>query len=237
MLLRNKTDRGLPNGDDFRPPSDFHRAHIEEKAALPNAAAVRDLLPLPLSGIILCGGKSSRMGRQKAFLPYAGCTLIEHRLRHMQGLFAEVFLVTNQPEQFSHLTSNVVKDIVPDRGPLAGILSGLLVSVYEHCFVLPCDMPLMDDSLILTMAKRRQNVDMLLYQHDNVVEPLVGVYSRRCAMSLEQAVFRHDACTENLTDGLKIEIFTPPRRERDSLFPPHFDVDSAGDYGRLVARR
>jgi molybdenum cofactor guanylyltransferase len=198
---------------------------------------MRELLPLPVSGIILCGGKSSRMGRQKAFLPYGGTTMIEHRLNRMQGLFSEVFLVTNQPEDFSHISSNVVKDIVPEKGPLAGILSGLLVSIHEHCFVVPCDMPLLDDTLIRAMVARRKGVDMLLYQHDNVVEPLVGVYSRRATISLEQALFRNDACTENLTDGLKIEIFSAPRRDRDAEFPPHFDVDTAGDYGKLIAAR
>lgn len=191
--------------------------------------------PLPVSGIILCGGKTTNMGLNKAFLPYAGGTLIEYRLDRMQSLFAEVFLVTNQPEQFAHISANVVKDIVPGKGPLAGVLSGLLVSVYEHCFVVPYDMPLLDDSIIRAMVARRHGHDMLLYEHDDIVEPLVGVYSRRCAATLEKALFHRNE-RENLLKGLKTEIFKGPRREKPWSLPPHFEVDTAGDYGKLIGR-
>src|SRR5947207_39916 len=82
-------------------------------------------LPLPITGLILCGGKSSRMGRPKAFLPFAGRTIVEHLLDTAQEMFNEVFLVANEPESFCHLSVDVVKDILPYRGPLGGILSGL----------------------------------------------------------------------------------------------------------------
>ncbi len=236
MQLRTRLDRGSYKSDDMHmrlpalPGQEGARSTGEEKSQ-----SFRENVPLPVSGIILCGGNSTRMGRPKAFLPYAGGTLIEHRLDRMQSLFAEVFLVTNQPEQFGHVSANVVKDIVPEKGPLAGILSGLLVSIFEHCFVVPCDMPLLDDNIIRAMAARRQGLDMLLYEHDEIVEPLVGVYSRRCAAALEQALFHSDK-KKNLLTGLKTEIFNGPRREKPFSLPPHFDVDTAGDYGKLIGR-
>ena len=176
------------------------------------------------------------MGREKAFLPYAGATLIENRLDRMQALFAEVFWVKSKPEQFSHIRANVVKDIVPDKGPLAGVVSGLLVSVFEHCFVMPCDMPLLDDQILRAMAARRHGLDMLLYQHGDTVEPLVGIYSRRCAAALEQAVFKGATHQISLVEGLATDTFCAPRSGKAALLPPHFDINSAGDYARLLGR-
>src|SRR5687768_8399181 len=88
----------------------------------------KEVLPLPVTGLILCGGRSRRMGRPKAFLPYAGRTIIEHQLNIFREIFTEVFLVANEPDTYSHLSVDVVKDILPYRGPLGGILSGLLVA-------------------------------------------------------------------------------------------------------------
>lgn len=102
--------------------------------------------------LILCGGKSKRMGRPKEFLPLAGTTMLEHILDRALNLFADVLLVTNKPEDYEHLSADIVKDIVPDRGPLAGILSGLLVAQYQDAFVLPCDMPLFTENQIRELA-------------------------------------------------------------------------------------
>src|SRR5438105_4408950 len=85
-------------------------------------STTREMLPMPVTGLILCGGKSSRMGRTKAFLPFAGRTIIEYLLDITREMFDEIFLVANEPENFSHLSVDVVKDILPYRGPLGGIL-------------------------------------------------------------------------------------------------------------------
>lgn len=189
-------------------------------------------LPLPLSAIILCGGTSSRMGVEKAFLPYAGKTLIEHRLETLQPYFNEVFLVTNAPEHFNHVSANVVKDIIPGRGPLVGILSGLLVSVCDHAFVTPCDMPLLDEHVILSLAQKRQEADVLLYRYHEHIEPLVGVYSKRCIPHLEKLVFEGETRGSDFLGGLKRKTIDFGRQH--TVLPPHFSVDTPGDFGRLA---
>src|ERR1700732_3866632 len=82
----------------------------------------REALPLPVTGLVLCGGKSRRMGRPKAFLPYQGTTIVEHVISTMRELFSEIFVVANEPEAYENLGVDVVKDILPYRGPLGGIL-------------------------------------------------------------------------------------------------------------------
>src|SRR5437016_4144757 len=109
-------------------------------------------LPVPVTALILCGGRSRRMGRPKAFLPFAGRTIIEHLVDICGQIFAETLLVSNEPDTVSHLPVDAVKDILPYRGPLGGILSGLLVAKNDHALVIACDMPLVTRKLLRCLS-------------------------------------------------------------------------------------
>lgn len=205
-------------------------AHIVE-------SATRETLPLPMTAAVLCGGKSSRMGRAKAFLPYGGKTLIEHRLATIKDLFAEVVMVANEPESYSQLRVNVVKDIIPNRGPLVAILSALLVSQYEHTFVIACDMPLIDNRLIREMCQRRAGTDVLVLSHEDGIEPLLGIYSKRCVESLEQALFDDNLGTHDFLTGINASLFPlDPIRHCRSALPAYFNVDTPQDYSKLIRK-
>ncbi|MBK9769613.1 MAG: molybdenum cofactor guanylyltransferase [Candidatus Obscuribacter sp.] len=148
----------------------------------------RETLPLDLTALILCGGRSKRMGRPKAFLPFGGTTMINHILTNVKDMFAETFLVSNEPESFEDFDVDVVKDILPYRGPLGGILSGLLVSQHSHAFVIACDMPLITPKMIRELCQRRFEHDVVVASHDEGIEPLLGVYSKNCIKSLEESL-------------------------------------------------
>jgi molybdenum cofactor guanylyltransferase len=107
----------------------------------------------------------------------------------MSELFSEVVLVANDPESYSQLSVDVVKDIIPNRGPLVGILSALLVSQYDHVFIIACDMPLVDNKLMRSMAQQRHDTDVLVLAHEEGIEPLLGIYSKRCIQPLEESIF------------------------------------------------
>ncbi len=194
-------------------------------------AATKIPAHLPMSGIILCGGLSKRMGRKKAFLPFAGKTLIEHMHDLMSEIFSEVILVSNNPDDYEHLSANVVRDIVPNRGPLVGILSGLLVANYQHCFVAPCDMPFVDKHLIHQICAERNRADMLVYSHKGRPEPLLGVYSRKCIASLEEAIFEGKDLAKDFIETSHAERFD--FNVKISEIAPHFNVDTPADYGIL----
>jgi molybdopterin-guanine dinucleotide biosynthesis protein A len=196
----------------------------------------RESLPMPITAAILCGGKSSRMGRAKAFLPYEGKTLIERRYEAIRELFSEVVLVANDPETYSSLSVDIVKDIIPNRGPLVGILSALLVSEHEHVFVIACDMPLVDNKLIREMCQQRAGKDVLVLSHEDGIEPLLGVYSKRCIEPLEQAIFADQLKTQDFLAGIKAELFPfdVKRYAPGGALPPYFNVNTPQDYSRLL---
>jgi molybdopterin-guanine dinucleotide biosynthesis protein A len=198
-------------------------------------SVTREALPLPVTAIILCGGKSKRMGRPKAFLPYENTTMIQHILSNVRDLFQETLLVANEPEIFESYGVNVVKDILPHRGPLGGILSGLLVSSFSHVFVVACDMPLVNKKLIRELVSRRHGNDVVVLSHKHGVEPLLGVYSKNCIKQLEETLFSGNLSLQDFLTGLKAQAYFYDQEEQpQSTLPPFFNVNTPQDYSHLI---
>ncbi len=194
----------------------------------------RETLPLDLTALILCGGRSKRMGRPKAFLPFGGTTMINHILTNVKDMFAETFLVSNEPESFEDFDVDVVKDILPYRGPLGGILSGLLVSQHSHAFVIACDMPLITPKMIRELCQRRFEHDVVVASHDEGIEPLLGVYSKNCIKSLEESLFNGDLALKDFLSGLNSVTYDLEEETKEGSLPPYFNVNTPQDYSRLV---
>jgi molybdopterin-guanine dinucleotide biosynthesis protein A len=194
----------------------------------------REALPLPVTALVLCGGRSRRMGRPKAFLPYGGTTMINHIVGVVRELFAETFIVANEPEAFEDLEVDVLKDILPYRGPLGGILSGLLVSQYSHAFVIACDMPLVEVGLIRQLVGKRHNADVVVASHEDGIEPLLGVYSKACIKPLEESLFNGELSLKEFLSGLNSSTFEVD--ENADELPSYFNVNTPQDYSRLVTR-
>jgi molybdopterin-guanine dinucleotide biosynthesis protein A len=195
----------------------------------------REPLPIPVTALILCGGKSRRMGRNKALLPFEGTTMVAHIVNTVSNLFNETLVVANEVETYEDLGVDVVKDILPYRGPLGGILSGLLVSSNHHVCVVPCDMPLIDRKLLRAMTIERHGTDVVVLEHRNGVEPLLGLYSKNCVKSLEESLFAENLNMQDLLTGLKAKTFKISELDNSDILPPYFNVDTPADYSRLIA--
>ncbi len=195
----------------------------------------REPLPLPLTAIILCGGKSKRMGRPKAFLPYAGSTMIAHIVETLNEMFVKTLLVSNEPAQFEDLGPDVVKDILPFRGPMGGILSGLLVAETDYSFVIACDMPLVSKKLVRDMTAARHGFDVVVLTHPTGLEPLFGIYSKGCIKPLEESLFAGALSVQDLIGGLKSSTFRyDDGKYASDLLPPYFNINTPQDYSRLI---
>jgi molybdopterin-guanine dinucleotide biosynthesis protein A len=194
-------------------------------------------LPLPVTALILCGGRSKRMGRPKAFLPFAGTTIIEHLLGVTKLVFDETFLVSNEPEMFNHLEVDVVKDILPYRGPLGGILSGLLVARNEHVFILACDMPLVNRRLMRCLSAQRHDSDVVVLSHAEGIEPLLGVYSKTCIKPLEESLFAGNLKVHEFLTSLNAKVYEYKETQSDSgELPIYFNVNTPQDYSEVLTK-
>ncbi|GAN33836.1 MAG: molybdenum cofactor guanylyltransferase [Candidatus Brocadia sp. AMX2] len=133
-----------------------------------------------MTAIILAGGKSRRMGFNKAFLPYGDKTFIEHQIARLNKIFDEIILSANDARLYAHLNLPIVSDILPERGPLSGICAGLIRSTSFHSFVIACDMPFIHEKIILYLREQIGGYDVVVPQTSRGLEPLHAFYSRNC---------------------------------------------------------
>jgi len=133
-----------------------------------------------ITGIILSGGKSLRMGTNKSFLDILGNSAIERTVDLMNSLFSKVLLITNAPELYKNLDVAVCQDIHRYKGPLAGSYSGLLNSTTDRNFIISCDMPLITEDIIRFIAYYNSDRPIVITNADGYNQQLCGVYSKAC---------------------------------------------------------
>lgn len=133
-----------------------------------------------VTAIILAGGKSRRMGLNKAFLKYGDTTFIEHQLMMLRKIFDEIILSANDAKAYTSLKLPIVSDIVPEKGPLSGICAGLKRATSSHAFVIACDMPFINEKLILYLKSQINGYDVVVPQTSRGLEPMHAFYSKNC---------------------------------------------------------
>ena len=118
-----------------------------------------------LTGIILSGGKSTRMGENKALIPIDGVPIIERIHRLFQELFEEVIIVSNEKHLYKRLSARIVADLLPDKGALGGLYTGLFFSSFHHAFCVACDMPFLNGKLIEYLAGKTPSTTSSFRRH------------------------------------------------------------------------
>lgn len=151
-------------------------------------------------GVILAGGKSSRMGVNKALLEFEGEPLVQRLAQRFQRWFAQVVVVTNTPDAYSFLGLPMVGDRVPGLGPLGGLEAGLNASRFEHAFFCACDMPFVAEPFVRHLVGLAPGHEIVVPRVDGEFEPMHAVYSRslllRIAGNLESKRLRLTAIFE-----------------------------------------
>ncbi len=139
-----------------------------------------------VSGIILAGGQSRRLGTNKAFVKVGGIALIERVAERVRHLASEVAIVTNDPASYGSLGARVVPDTWPRMGSLGGIYSGLEAACYERALVVGCDMPFLDHQLLRFMILLSADYDVVLPNVNGLLEPLHAIYNKACLPAIER---------------------------------------------------
>lgn len=141
-----------------------------------------------LTAFILAGGKSARMGEDKAFLQWGGRTLLEHSLRLARALSPEV-LIVGGAGKFSAYGA-VVEDVFRERGPLGGIQAALQASATDLNLILAVDLPLMEARFLkyLVAQARASNALVTVARAGGGWQPLCAVYRRAFAELAERAL-------------------------------------------------
>ena len=159
-----------------------------------------------MTGAILAGGKSRRMGFNKAFIQTADGPIIERTVRIMSSIFEIPFIVATNLSTYNKLGVPVYPDIIAG-GSLGGIYTALSLSEKDNVFVTACDMPYLDEACIRAVALRAGKAESVVPFIGGRFHPMHAVYSRRCLDTIEKMIkegnFRINALFDRI-DALRL---------------------------------
>ena len=154
-------------------------------------------MPEPLkhdiTGVILVGGKSRRMGRDKAFLDVAGKPLFERVLEVFRKSFDRIVLVGDREERFAAYSLPVLPDIYPGSS-LGGLYTGLYHAATEHVFVSSCDLPFPNADILRHLCSLKDGFDAVVPSTKYGYEPLFALYAKSCLGPIRELLDSGDFC-------------------------------------------
>ena len=165
-----------------------------------------------MNAVILVGGKSSRMGTNKAFLELKGKTFIELQIELLREMFDEISISANTPSEYEYLNLPIFKDIYPGKGPLGGIYTSLINSSSLHTFMLACDMPFVGPELIKHLKDLTKEYDVVIPKSENGLEPLHAFYSKNCIEPIKRELDENNLRIRSFFPQVNVKIV-----ELDSL--------------------
>ena len=195
----------------------------------------------PISAVVLAGGRSRRLGRDKAIEPVGGVPLVRRVIGAVGAVASEVLVVVAEPEQAAGMplprSARVVRDLYPDSGSLGGIYTGLSAAGGPWALVVACDMPFLSPDLLSAMARERDGCDAVVPLIEDRPEPTHALYSRRCLApmrgNLDAGVLKIAA----FYDSVRVKYL--PQRAAEDVDPglwSFFNVNTARDLQTAVAR-
>lgn len=150
------------------------------------------------SGIILAGGRSSRMGTDKTMLKLQNKTLLEWQVEKLRSAGADEILLCGRSD-IPLPNVRCIPDMLPNRGPLGGIYSGLLASRHPRVLVLSADVPLLPEETLIQLLTSHKHAISLLRHHEKL-EPLIGVYDKNLADKILAIIEHNSAPVKALLD-------------------------------------
>lgn len=183
--------------------------------------------------LVLAGGESRRMGAPKHLLPFMGGTVLDHILNRLSGLFDEVLLAGRTPGLFPPGVVPVM-DVKSVRCPLVGILSGLIAARNSSVFVLGCDMPFIEPSLVRMLCSvAGGGVDVVVPVVRGFYEPLCAVYSRACIDRIEAFIDAGNTRTTGFFPAVSVrEVYEESVRAFDPLLYSFVNLNTPGEFRR-----
>lgn len=140
---------------------------------------------MAITGAILAGGRSSRMGTNKAFLTYHGERLIERAIRRFSEQFSDVVIVANDVERYRGLGPRVVPDLIPGFGPLGGLHAALWAAQTPYVFLAACDMPFAEPAMAFVLRELGAGADVVVPRFDGIFETMHALYARAALPAIE----------------------------------------------------
>ncbi|MBT9253305.1 MAG: molybdenum cofactor guanylyltransferase [Brockia lithotrophica] len=189
------------------------------------------------SACILSGGKSSRMGRNKAFLPVGGLPNIRRIVETLRPHFPDICLVTNDPEAYEDLGLPTTRDRYPGQGPVAGVHAGLLLARFDRVFVVANDMPFVSADVALRLVELSEGYDAAVPEVGGQVHTLYAVYRKETAPHFEAVLLEGRRRMVDVYERIRVRYVRAEElgltsEEAERIF---FNMNTPEEYARVLA--
>lgn len=205
----------------------------------------------PATGVVLAGGQSRRMGRDKALIEVHGHPLIEYALAALAEVCGQVLISANDTRAFARFGVPVISDVIPGTGSLGGIYSGLSAARFDRALVVACDMPYLNEALLRFLLGESAGYDVVVpsVQHpskagllaapaewrDLDLQPLHAVYGRNCLSPMREQLDRKNLRVLDWFSQVKVRIVS--QAEVEVFDPRHLsflNVNTPEDLAKVA---
>lgn len=159
---------------------------------------------ISLWGFVLAGGKSRRMGTNKALLVFHEKCLLQHMVSLIKPVCEKVF-ISGQNNGYPDSDVEIVSDLYLGCGPIAGVHSSLMHTVSDWNLLISVDVPFINDELLHYLISSIGESDCIIPEHVMGVEPLIGLYRKQCLPVIEESIKSGDYKLTNLLSKLNTD--------------------------------
>ena len=191
-----------------------------------------------VGGVVLCGGKSTRMGTSKAWLPFGAETMLQRVVRLLGEVVSPIVVVAATDQDLPQLPSGVIvtRDENEGRGPLEGLRAGLkaLPTIVDAAYVTSCDVPLLETGFVRQMIDLANDYDIAVMEIDGFTHPLSAVYRRATLPSVEDLLANNRLRPVFLFDAAKTRRVKPEEMTSDPGLRTLRNLNTREDYERAL---
>jgi molybdopterin-guanine dinucleotide biosynthesis protein A len=192
-----------------------------------------------VGGVVLCGGKSTRMGTSKALLPFGPETMLQRVVRLLSEVVSPIVVVAAIDQDLPQLPSSVIvtRDEHEGLGPLEGLRAGLkaLPNTVDAAYVTSCDVPLLETGFVRQMIDLASDYDIAVMEIDGFTHPLSAVYRRATLPSVEDLLANNRLRPVFLFDAAKTRRVKPEEMTSDPDLRTLRNLNTREDYERALA--
>ncbi len=185
-----------------------------------------------MTGVIIAGGKSRRLGVDKRFLEIGGRPCIQRVIDAFQGLFKEVLIVADAPEPFMSLGAKVVVDLIPGRATLGGLYTGLHFATHDRVFAAASDMPWLSPAAIRVVLDQALSGDIVIPDLAGKLQPMHAAYAKTCLPVLRSLVEAGRLKVQDLCMSPELRVHRIPEaafRDVDPELRSFFNINTPED--------
>ena len=158
-----------------------------------------------LTIVILAGGKSSRMGEDKGLMTLYGKPMVEYVLEEVKKISEQIIIISDNAN-YKKFGFPVYKDAVKNKGPLAGIYSGLKKTTTEDNLILSCDVPYIKEELLRYLWLQSSEMDVTIAHQDDRSHQIIGFYKKNCLDVIESQLEKNELKIQRAFAKLKVHM-------------------------------